>query len=140
MKITDDLILCLLFIPPFFTVPILRSGVLHIFELGKSRSRRKKIAKQMSIWDKVLMRGYVENCQYYIPQASRLRKIYWAEMICQTVCIIIWAVSNYVMKIRLLLGVMLLIKFVFLDIPVILFFFAMTKHGKNGGVVWKWEI
>lgn len=140
MQLSNDSIICLLFLLPLFTQSILNSAVCHIHDLGKSKTIRKKERRDISLLKRILLIGYVENCKYYIIQAKRLRSIYWIGIANQIICLLCWAFSGLFSLADTILYYLVCARVIAFDIPVFLFFFLMTKHGKNGGVTWKWEV
>lgn len=140
MKLGNDTIICLLFLVPIFTVTILRSAVVHIFELGKSKTRNKKITKKIQIGERILLLGYVERCEHHIRQAKNLRYTYWFFLIFQLFAVVFWLLSLALSSCLVILQYVLILRVLILDLPTLVLFFMMTKHGKNGGVTWKWEV
>lgn len=140
MRLGNDTIICLLFLVPIFTVTILRSAVVHIFELGKSKTRNKKITRKIQIGERILLLGYVERCEHYIRQAKNLRYIYWFFLIFQLFAVVCWLLSIALSSCLVILQYVLILRVLILDLPTLVLFFMMTKHGKNGGVTWKWEV
>lgn len=140
MKMENDTIICLLFLIPIFTVTILRSSIIHIFELGKSKTRLKKITRQIQIHERILLLGYVERCEYHIRQARNLRYIYWLFLSFQLFAVVCWLFSFVLASFMVILQYVLFFRVLILDIPTLVLFFMMTKHGENGGVTWKWGV
>lgn len=140
MKLSNNGAICLLVLLPVFTQAILHSAVCHICDLGKGKTFRKKEKQGLSLSKRILLAGYVENCRHYAVQARRLRAAYWVGLIYLMVCFLCWALSGFFPLAGTLLYYLVCIKVMALDIPVFVFFFFMTKHGKNGGVTWKWEV
>lgn len=140
MKLSNDGVICLIFLLPLFTQAILNSAVCHIHDLGKSKTFRKKEKRDFSLLKKILLIGYVENCKYYVTQAKRLRSIYQVGIAYQIICLLCCVFSGLFSLAGTFLYYLVYARVVIFDIPVFLFFFLMTKHGKNGGVTWKWEV
>jgi len=140
METDHGLALVSLVLIPIFTHIILRSAVNHIYALGRSSTYLKKHRRDIPFVRRILLTGYEENCKYYAVQARRLRKIYWISTGYQLICILCWALSGVLSPAADVLPYLISIKVVLLDIPLLVFFFVMTKHGKNGGVTWKWEV
>jgi len=136
---SDDGYVFLLFLIPVFTITILRAAVLHLFELGKSKSRCKKIVREMTIISKLMLFGYVEACDSHAKTAKRLRLAYWVSFILLAVPAVFFLCSLVFPSMTAILKFIFFIRLILLDFPVLLLFFVMTKHGKNGGVTWKWE-
>lgn len=139
MELDSDGIICVLFLLPIFTQFILWSAVCHIHDLGKSKTSRKKSRQNFSLIKKVLLVGYVEDCKYYADRANKLRFFYWVGIVYLTFSILCWILSSFIPQVTFVLQGLVSIKVILFDVPVFIFFFLMTKHGKNGGVTWKWE-
>lgn len=140
MKLSNDSIICLLFLLPFFTQFILYSAVCHIHDLGKSKTFQKKEKQTISLFKRIFLIGYVERCKYYVAQAKRLRTFYQIGIANQIICFLCWAFSLLFPVADTFLYFLVCARVLTFDIPVFLFFLLMTKHGKNGGVTWKWEV
>lgn len=132
--------LCVLLIISFFTQLILGTAVCHIHDLGKSKTFLKKHRRDRPLWKRVLLIGYAQECKYYAPQAYGLTIAYWIGFAWSVVCILCWVLSGVFGPVSCVLRVLVYGKGIFFDIPAFAFFFLMTKHGKNGGVTWKWEV
>ena len=140
MKLDTEHLLCMLLVIPFFTQIILGTAVSHIHDLGKSKTLLKKHRKSCPLWKRVLLIGYARECKYYAAQAQRLTIAYWIGFVWPVVCILCWVLSGVFGPASCVLRVLVYGKEIFFDIPAFAFFFLMTKHGKNGGVTWKWEV
>ena len=139
MELGSDGTAVVLLLIPVFSIPILRSAILHLYELGKSKTALKKSERKIPFRRKVLLTYYARDCSHYTRQAKCLTFVYWAYLGWEAVCILCWAFSGAFPAVGRVLNILVSIKAALLDIPIILFFFLMTKHGKNGGVIWKWE-
>ena len=139
LLISNDGYVFLLFLIPVFTITILRSAVLHLFELGKSKSRCKKIVRKKTIMSRLMLFGYVEVCDHHARTAKYLRLAYWASFILLAVSVVLCLCSLVLSTPTVILKYIFFIRLILLDFPVLLLFFGMTKHGKNGGVTWKWD-
>lgn len=139
MLISNDGYVFLLFLIPVFTITILRSAVLHLFELGKSKSRCKKIVREMTIMSSLMLFGYVEVCDHHARTAKHLRLAYWLSFILLAVSAVLFLCSLVFPTMTSILKYLFFLRLILLDFPVLLLFFVMTKHDKNGGVTWKWE-
>lgn len=137
--LSRDALLCLLFCPNLFTSIYLWSAVHHLFELGKSKTRIKKEKKAISIFNKLLLIGYAERCEYHTSTAKKLCYIYWGYTLITFVCIVFWILSILIPKTNEFFSICLLVKVLVLDIPVNIYGFIKTKHDKiNGGSTWRW--
>lgn len=139
LLISNDGYVFLLFLIPVFTITILRSAVLHLFELGKSKSRCKKIVREMTIISRLMLFGYVEECDNHARTAKHLRLAYWLSFILLAVSAVLFLCSLVFPTMTSILKYLFFLRLILLDSPVLLLFFVMTKHDKNGGVTWKWE-
>ena len=139
MLISNDGYVFLLFLIPVFTITILRSAVFHLFELGKSKSRCKKIVREMTIMSRLMLFGYVEVCDHHARTAKHLRLAYWLSFILLAVSAVLFLCSLVFPTMTSILKYLFFLRLILLDFPVLLLFFVMTKHDKNGGVTWKWE-
>jgi len=138
--ISENVIICLLFLSPFFTFTILRSALIHIFQLGKSKSRIKKITKDKRLVERFLLLGYVETCDSCITQATWIRRAYWSFLLFQAFAVVCWFASFIYTSTLIAVQYLLFIRSVTLDIPAFILLFVMTTHGKHGGVTWKWDM
>lgn len=140
MFISENIIICLLFLSPFFSFTILRSAIIHIFQLGKSKSRIKKITKGKRMVERLLLLGYVETCDFCLAQATWIRRAYWTSLLFQAFAVVGWLASFVYTNILIAVQYLLLIRSVTLDLPAFILLFVMTTHGKHGGVTWKWDM
>ena len=140
MDIDNGWIICSLLLFPIYTHIIYRSAIHHIYELGKSKTFLKKEKASLPFGKKLSLGAYVENCKHHSSIAKRLVIVYWIQVLFHLLCVLVWATSLCWTLARIMLPYLVLMKSVLFDLPTILFFFLMTKHGKNGGVTWKWEI
>ena len=139
MLISNNRYVILLFLIPVFTITILRTAVLHLFELGKSKSRCKKIVREMTIMSRLMLLGYVEVCDHHARTVKHLRLAYWLSFILLAVSAVLFLCSLVFPTMAAILKYLFFLRLILLDFPVLLLFFVMTKHDKNGGVTWKWE-
>lgn len=136
----SDLVLALLLLP-IFTVPILHSATVSLFELGKSKTRIKKRKKELPFYKKVLLLGYVEQTEHYIRLANILCRAYWLTLSLQLLAIVCSLLSLVFPTLLPGLKIALVIRACILDVPALIFLFVMTKHGSKKGELskWKWE-
>lgn len=128
----------LLFCSAFFTVIWLRTAVYHLFCLGKSNTRIKKLKNQFSFLQKLSMRGYVQACKYHATTARRLYYVNLVYVFAMAICILLWLLSCLIPAISRAFSISVLLKLFLLDIPVNIFSFFMTKYAKSGGITWRW--
>lgn len=140
MKTDAGWIVAALVILPLFNQLIFRSAVLHLFELGKSRTFLKKEKTLIPLKQKILLVGYAQRCKHYISTARRLLYLYWFGNGLYLLCVLCWTASWFIREASFVLPWFLLAKLVLFDTPSVFFFLAMTKHGKRGGVDWRWEV
>lgn len=126
---------------PIFTVTILHSATDSLFELGKSKTKIKKLKKGLPFYKKVLLLGYVEQTERYIRLANILRWTYWLTLVLQVFAIVCSLLSLVFPTLLPGLEVALVIRACILDVPVLIFLFVMTKHGRRKGELskWRWE-
>lgn len=140
MKVDTGWIVITMVILPLYNQLIFRSAVLHLFELGKSRTFLKKEKAIIPLKQKILLVGYAQRCKHYESTARHLLYVYWFGNGLHLLCVLCWMVSWFIAKVSFALPWFLLAKLVLLDNPSVIFFFVMTKHGKHGGVDWRWEV
>lgn len=140
LKLDTEHLLCMLLVIPFFTQIILGTAVRHIHDLGKSKTLLKKHRKGCPLWKRVLLIGYARECKYYAAQAQRLTIAYWIGFVWPVVDVLSLVWYRTFGSALHVLRVLVYGKGILFDIPAFVFFFLMTKHGKNGGVTWKWEV
>lgn len=130
----------LLLCPSIFTVIDIRIAILHLFELGKSKTRIKKITKSMPFIEKVNLKGYVERCEFHRKAAVRIRKFYLIYLLVLISGLAVMLLSLIVAPLRQIADYWGGIKFLCLDVPFTLFSMFMPEHDrKHGGVTWKWK-
>lgn len=135
-----DASIVLLLCPSLFTFTFIISATLHLFELGKSKTRIKKIAKSIPLIEKVSLKGYVDRCEYHRNVAIRIRRFYLIYLLVLVGGFMVILLSSFVASLDHIADYFGFLKFLFLDFPFILFCFLQTKHDqKHGGVTWKWE-
>lgn len=139
MELDNNGMICVLLLLTIFTQFILRSALWHIHDLGRSRTYRKKNRRKFSLREKTFLIGYVEECKYYRDQAKKLRIACLADFIYSIISILFWILSSFIPLAGFVLRGLVFVKVILFGIPVFIFFFIMTEHGKNGGVTWRWE-
>lgn len=139
MEWNTEQTLAILLISPLLILSTFRGAVLHIFEIGKSRTFLKKERARIPLRRKILLIGYVERCKYYAPTARRLMYAYWLGYGWNFLGLLCCMASRFWGTANLVLPYIMSSKVFLFDIPTMVFFFIMTKYGKNGGVVWRWE-
>lgn len=135
-----DAVLALLLLP-IFTLTILHSATVSLFELGKSKTRSKKLKKGLPFCKKFLLLGYVEQTEHFVRLANILRWAYWLTLVFQVFAIVCSLLSLVFPVLLPGLKVALVIRACILDVPALIFLFVMTKHGRRKGELskWRWE-
>ena len=136
-----DWLLCLLLLifPAAFTEVYLVTAVLSLYAIGKSKTKRRKERGEIPRREKLFLLGYAKRCKTGEHAAKRfcyVHLIYWAFLLAGLVlavfsrifpAVLPWFFGAVVCKLALL------------DAPICIYGFVMTKHGKHGGCVWRWE-
>ena len=130
--------LVFLFVPSLVSLFHLWNATYSLYSHGKSKTRIKKIGKSIKIWRKLLLLYPLETTTYY-RTINILRKLYYFVVLVFLSCVLLLILSKVFPFLGHILFYCVTIKFFVLDLPIGIFAFIMTKHGKNGGVVWKWE-
>lgn len=126
------------FLPIFYTIFWLRSGVYHIFRLGKSKTRIKKELKQITLLHRISLTGFLLKTEYHTSTARALCIVYWWYIIAAAFSSIVWLLSSFFPGIIRISWLCTLVRIIVFDISINIYAFVMTKHGKNGGVTWRW--
>lgn len=126
------------------SIVILSTAILHIFSLGKSKNTLKKIRNKYSLPQRIILLHVKENknCKCHQTALKRLL-IIWdiyitIFLLCAVLCVIILILGPKYYEIAFLWCVK--VKAYIIDIPIVIYFFIMTKHDKkHGGITWRWE-
>lgn len=138
--LSREVLVCLLFCPLFFSIIYLRGAVLHLFELGKSKSKIKKDREAMLFIEKMSLVGYVKRCEHHTLIAKRLSHIYCVYILVTFSCIFFLLLSTPFPVVGKVFPICVLARIIALDIPINIFGLIMTKHDtKNGGSTWIWR-
>lgn len=62
----------LLLCPSFITLTFVITAILYLFELGKSKTKIKKMSRTIPVFQKLSLKGYADNCKHYKKFASGL--------------------------------------------------------------------
>lgn len=128
-----------LFVPSLFSVFHLWSACHSLYSKKRSKTAQRKIGRTMTPWHKFLLlyplKAGSPNCR----KIRRLRKLYYFELFVILLCVIAFLFTVLFDLNNRILFCCVAVKVVLLEIPIETFSFIMTKHGKNGGVVWRWE-
>lgn len=133
------IVLIFLFIPSAVSLFHLWSAAYSLYIQGKSKTRIKKIGKTTNLWYKFLLLYPIEPDSLHYRTINIIRRLYYLVTLVFLICVLLLAVSTVSSFMLDILPYGVAIKVLAVDIPIGIFSFVMTKHGKNGGVVWKWE-
>ena len=137
--INTEAIICLTFCPAFFTCICLWTAIHHLFELGKSKSRIRKIKNSIPFFRRIMLVGYVEKCEYNISTAKRLYYLSLGYVFAMLVCIVLLIISTIDPQVFKVFSIFVYVKVFVLDIPVNIYGLVMTRPDKKrGGVTWVW--
>lgn len=123
--------IALLLSPSFITLIFIVTAVFHLYKLGKSKTRVKKLSKVIPIFDKLSLKGYVNRCDHHRKLATQIRRFYLAY-----VCILIggfaiFILSAFISALEKVFDYIGFVKFLTMDVPFITFSIFNTKHDKN---------
>jgi len=130
----------LLLCPSFLSLVFIFTAVLHIFELGKSKTRIKKVSQSIPLIKKLNLKGYVDKCEYHRNVANRIRRFYLIYLLVLVVGLVVFVLSSFIAPLMKVANHFGFFKFLILDIPFIVFSVFCTKHDqRHGGVTWIWK-
>ena len=130
----------LLLCPTLLSITFLITAILHLFELGKSKTRIKKETQSIPLIEKVSLKGYVDRCEHHKKTANLISKFYLDYLIVVIIGVTIILLSFLITSLCPIAEHFGLVKFLSLDAPFLLFCIFQTKHDrKHGGVTWKWS-
>lgn len=130
----------LLLCPSFITLIFIVTAIFHLFELGKSKTRVKKLAKAIPVFNKLSLKGYVDRCDHHRKLAAQIRRFYLAYLYILIGGLAVFLLSTFVTTLEQIASFIGFVKFLTMDIPFIIFSIFNTKHDKkHGGVMWKWD-
>ena len=129
----------LLIFPSLVSLFYIWSAAHSLYVLRKSKSKLKKVGKSLSLWQKLLLLYPLEQETSQYSKLAFLRILYYFMLIVTLLCICLLVLAAIFPITKNVLSHCVVGKFVVLDIPIDVLAFFMTKHGKNGGVVWIWE-
>lgn len=133
------IIVIFLVFPSLFSLFIVWSAYHSFFYIKKSKTARKKISKSMGLWHKFLLLYPMDVDSLCYKRLKILRRLYFVMLFVFLFCILLLLFTIIFSLNKNVLIYCVASKVVVLDIPTGIFFFFMSKHGKNGGVVWRWE-
>ncbi len=114
-----------------------RSGANSILNLGRSKNGYKKLKKSIRFKEAFWMYNYIEICKYEQRKMKYFMIINNIYIYYTFVFLNLIIISFFFKNVRLILGVLLILKIVIVDIPFTIFSFINTCHAPNGGVEWK---
>lgn len=130
----------LLICPCFITLTFVVTAILHLFELGKSKTRVKKETKAIPFFKKLSLKGYVDRCEHHRKLAARIRSFYIVYQFVVVVGLAVFLISSFITALAQVANCFGIVKFLTMDCPFIIFSIVNTKYNKkHGGVIWKWE-
>ena len=134
-----EMIAVFLFFPSLVSLFSLWSAYHSIYRIKKSKTTLKKLGKSIKLCHKLLLRYPLDFESPHWRKAIILQRLYYLILIIFLVCILLFAITILFPPAIIVLCCCVATKFIALDVPVGVFSFFATKHGKNGGVVWVWE-
>ncbi len=134
-----DTIAVFLFFPSLASLFHLWMAVHSLYAIGKSKTNLKKIGKSIKLWSKFLLLYPLEPKLSHHRKAIILRRLYYFVLIAFLICIFLLIFTMLFPPVICALFYCVALKLIVLDIPIGITAFIMSKHGKNGGVVWRWE-
>lgn len=130
----------LLLCPSFITLTFIITAILHLFEIGKSKTRVKKESNSIPIFDKLSLKGYVDRCEHHRKLATRIRRFYLAYQFVLLGGLVVFLLSSRITILMQVAKYYGIVKFLTMDVLFISFSLFNTKHDrKHGGVTWKWD-
>ncbi len=119
----------------------LRDRIVFLFSYKKSDSMCSKLKRGYSLLHRFQLRyitDHIATCynQTTVKRLLFLRKCY---LLMQLVSLLIILISWGAILPEKIWKIPLIVKFLSIDLPVVFYFFIMTKRGGNGGVIWRWD-
>ncbi len=119
----------------------LQDAIISIFYLGKSKTRKKKDIGKYTFLQRICLKHIRQRMNENVRYAKTIKKL----LVWRQAYILIEAISVFIIALYIL-GILtdtvyciIILKTIVADVPIIAYMFLMTKHGKHGGVVWRWE-
>lgn len=129
----------LLFFPSFFSLSFLWLAYHSFYSLKKSKTMLKKMGQNIKFWQKLVLLYPIKTNSPYYRKAKIVRNIYYLLLIVLLLCLAVLVFTAAFSLDSSILRYCVMFKVVALDVPIVIISFIMSKHGKNGGVVWKWD-
>lgn len=131
----------LLICPSVITLIFIVTAIVELFELGKSKTRVKKIAKAIPVSNKLSLKGYVDKCDHHQKLAVQIRRFYLVYLYILLGGLAAVLLSTFVTTLEPIANFIGFVKFLTMDIPFVIFSMINTKHDKkHGGVKWRWDV
>lgn len=139
MNINKAGIVCTYFFLSTISIVFLWTAGYSMSVFGKSKTRIKKINKNIAIYKKLLLLYPAEASSEKLQKQRTAQRIYWLYLLVFFLGLIIMIISFCWSQVDKLFIYVTYAKLFLVDVSVWLYSFIMTKHGRNGGVVWRWE-
>ncbi len=120
-------------------------SIKHLYQLGKNNSRLKKnskIKKAGCRWERISLKFHVEHCQYHTRAAKYLRWIYLIYLLLLGFCVVLGLLCMWIPALLSPTVLLLKIKNLLLDLPLVFHFMVMTKYDRrpgHGGITYRWD-
>lgn len=117
-------------------------SVVHsIYRIKRNNKGMRKERKEIPFIKKLLLIGYAERAKRHTEFAKGVCYIYWVYIVITFICIILYGTigSNFYNNSEFIFKIFAFFRLYIMDGVIIVFFMIASKHGKNGGVVWRWE-
>lgn len=139
MMPNTEVTVILLFFPSLLSLFYLGSAYHSVYNIRKSKTAIKKLKKSMKLWQKFFLLYPFDPKSPYYKKVIILRKCYYSAWLILLLCTFLLVLAIIFPPLTKALFCCVIFKFIVFDVPIGIFGFIMTKHGKNGGVVWGWE-
>lgn len=115
------------------------SAAHSLYALGKSKTKLKKLDRTINLWQRLLLIYPLERETSQYGKIIFLRRMYYLMLVVFFLCIFMLIFAAIFPSTNNVFSYCIVGKFIIIDIPIWIVAFVMSKHGKNGGVVWRWE-
>ena len=139
MNISKEAIIYIYLFISVISLVFLWTAGQSIATYGKSKTRIKKINKDIQLYKRLLLLYPIEKASKKAQKQTIVQRIYWFYLMVFCFCLIILLISYCYPPIDKLVIYGAYLKLLLIDLPILIYSFIMTKHGKTGGVVWEWE-
>ena len=129
----------LFFISSMFIVSIIRGAIKSILKANVGKKNEKKVNPKPTVVGRISLIYTIKYAKKYswLCRLMVLINCAYISLVISFFSLMILSVFNTLF--HQIAIIILITKGFVLDIPVILFLFFATKHGKHGGVVWRFE-